>query len=289
MEPDTTTLDAQSYRQAMDWSLVLLSQGVENMIAWSQDRHRWFLTIQSADHDSAQQAIQLYESENRRWPWRREILHPGLLFDWASLAWLALLLFFAWLDHTQSHFRALGILDVRAVSHGQWWRLFTAIWLHADAAHLAANASIGFVLLGLAMGRYGTGVGLLGAYLAGVGGNLLGWLVTAGPRYSLGASGMVMGALGLLAMQSWPVWLHFRHAAKSFIGSVAAGIMLFVLLGLTPGTDIIAHAGGFGAGLLLGAVFNLLPGLARRPLLNFVAGLILASLVVYPWWRALNH
>jgi len=273
----------------MDWSLVLLSQGMENMVDWSEDRASWFLVIPSVQQDLAREAIRLYEAENRRWPWRREIFQPGLLFDWVSLAWMTLVVFFAWLDTTRMDLHGPGILDAQAIGRGQWWRLFTAIWLHADAAHLAANASIGFVLLGLAMGRYGTGLGLLAAYLAGLGGNLVAWLTAFGPRHSLGASGLVMGALGLLAVQSWPVWSRSPHTARFFVGSVAAGAMLFALLGLTPGTDIVAHAGGFASGLLLGSLLNLAPGLALRPTVNFIAGLMVAGLIVYPWWLALTH
>src|ERR1035437_10950698 len=89
-----------------------------------------------------------------------------------------------------------------ALAHGEWWRLFTATWLHADLAHLAMNMVFGFLFLGLVMGRYGPGVGLLAAYLAGVGGNLAAWLVYGENHRGLGASGVVMGALGLLTIQS---------------------------------------------------------------------------------------
>jgi len=58
-----------------------------------------------------------------------------------------------------------------------------------------ANAGFGLVLLGLAMGVYGTGVGLLAALLAGAGGNAAAWLIDPGHR-SLGASGMVDGLPG---------------------------------------------------------------------------------------------
>ena len=60
----------------------------------------------------------------------------------------------------------------------------------------------GFLFVGLVMGRYGPGVGLLAVYLAGVGGNLAAWLVYGESHRGLGASGMVMGALGLLTVQS---------------------------------------------------------------------------------------
>lgn len=72
-------------------------------------------------------------------------------------------------------------------------------------------------------------VGLLAAYLAGVGGNLATWLVYGDNHRGLGASGMVMGALGLLAAQS--VGLLKRrntNAFRFFAGGIfAGGLCLF--------------------------------------------------------------
>ena len=65
-----------------------------------------------------------------------------------------------------------GIMDSTLAVSGQWWRIFSAMMLHADLGHLAENLAIGIVLFGLAMGRYGTGTGLFAAYLAGAGGNV---------------------------------------------------------------------------------------------------------------------
>src|SRR5690349_9822701 len=110
------------------------------------------------------------------------------------------------------------------VARGQWWRLFTAMWLHADVGHLAANAVFGAILLGFAMGRFGTGTGLLAAYLAGAGGNVLAWLFSLEQHRNLGASGMVMGCLGLLAAQSLSFWRSHPPARKYLISSIGAGI-----------------------------------------------------------------
>jgi hypothetical protein len=158
----------------------------------------------------------------------------------------------------------------------------------ADLSHLATNAVIGLVLLGLAMGRYGTGTGMLAAYLAGAGGNLLAGLISLQTHRSLGASGMVMGSLGLLAVQSFSLWRQTPHARKFILSGVCGGVMLVVLLALTPGTDVMAHLGGFVSGLLLGALLNLVPSVAQRPNANLLSGLAFALLVIVPWWLALR-
>ena len=92
------------------------------------------------------------------------------------------------------------------------------------------------------MGRYGTGAGLLATYLAGAGGNVIAWLLFTGPYRSVGASGMVLGCLGLLAVQSFSLWRQTPHAGKYIVSGIVGGVMLFVLLGLTPGTDVLASS-----------------------------------------------
>ena len=288
MEMETSRIPARSRREAMDWSLVLLSQGIEPVIDYAEDTAAWGLLVSGGDYEHAQEAIRLYQLENRRWPWRREIFQPGLLFDWGSLAWAAMLAIFYWIDH-RADLQTSGIMDCAAASSGQWWRLFTAVWLHADLAHLAGNAVIGFVLLGLAMARFGTGAGLLAAYLAGAGGNVVVWLLSPPSHLSLGASGMVMGALGLLAVQSLSLLSRSTPGWKHRLAGVLGGVMLFVLLGLAPGTDALAHASGFVSGMLLGGLLKLIPRLSQKTIINVFSGLVFVLLVVWPWWLALRH
>ena len=273
----------------MDWSLVLLSQGIEPTIDHAADGAGWGLLVEPAEYERALEVLRQYRLENRGWPWQQRMFQPELLFDWGSLAWVALVTVFAWLSFNQGAVEAAGLMDSTAVGHGQWWRLFTAVWLHANLEHLAANATLGVVLLGLTMGRYGTGVGLLASYLAGVGGNVLAGLLSIGPHRSLGASGMVMGCLGLLAVQSLALWKRSPHGARLLLSGVLGGLLLFILLGLSPGSDLLAHGGGFLCGLLLGGVLSLIPRLPQRGRWNFWAGLVFVVLVVWPWWLALRH
>ena len=65
--------------------------------------------------------------------------------------------------------------------------------------------------------------------------------------------------------------------------------MLFVLLGLTPGTDVVAHFGGFASGLLLGNLLTRFIQVLRKPAANFASALAFVLLVLWPWWLALHH
>ena len=221
IEPAGLRIPARTRREAMELSLVLISQGIEPTIERPDPKNGWGLLVSAQDHDRAVEAIRQYRLENRNWPWQQSMLASGLLFDWASLTWVLLAGFFYWLQ-TRVDLQSSGIMDGLAVSHGQWWRLFTAVWLHGDLGHLCSNLAIGFVLLGLAMGHYGTGLALLAAYLAGAGGNVAGWLFNP-KAHSLGASGMVMGALGLLAAYSTSWRRNMPRAWKFAAAGIGAG------------------------------------------------------------------
>lgn len=284
----------------MDWGLVLASQGLEPTLEPPNEAEGWALSISFHEHQKALEAIRLYEQENRRWPWRREFISPGLLFDWGSLAWVVLLCLFFWAA-PRMDLAAVGVMDNLAISRGQWWRLFTAIWLHADAAHLAGNATIGFLLLGLTMARFGTGAGLLAAYLSGAMGNCIVWLLSSKVRLGLGASGMVLACLGLLAIYSAAPALRSTALrrqpsspsnpalSKQLLGGVAAAAMLFVLLGASPGTDVFTHASSFASGIALGALTLRVPRSPQQAGFNIFCGLSFVILVVLPWWLALQH
>ena len=287
LHPLDALIPVRNRRQAMDWSLVLASQGIEHVIE-QDDATGWRLAVSPADHEKALAQIHQFRQENRHWRWRRPVFQPGLFFDWSSLVWVSLIIFFYAWSETHSGLKPAGMMDGAALTRGEWWRLLTATWLHADLAHLAANAVFGFLFLGLVMGRYGPGVGMLAAYVAGVGGNAFAWLVHGESHRGLGASGVVMGALGLLAIQSLPLLKRPNsNIFKLFAGGIVAGILLFVFLGTSPGTDVVAHFGGFITGLLLGLLLTLSPRLVHRQWINLAAGLLFAALVILPWWWGL--
>jgi membrane associated rhomboid family serine protease len=271
----------------MDWSLVLASQGIEHIID-RDETAGWMLAVAEADHEKALNQIHQYRLENRRWRWRQPVFQPGLFFDWRSLAWVLLNVFFYWCSEARADLRMTGMMDGAALAQGEWWRLFTATWLHADLAHLATNMVFGFIFVGLVLGRYGPGVGLLAAYLAGVGGNLAAWLIYGANHRGLGASGVVMGALGLLTIQSVALLKQRNaNAFRLFASGLFAGVLLFVFLGVNPETDVVAHLGGFIAGLLLGSLLALAPRLTHLPRINLAAGILFAVLVILPWWWSL--
>ena len=285
IEPAHAIIPARSRRQAMDWSLVLLSQGIECIIEHLEEG--WALMVEPQDFERAVAALHQYEIENPGWRWRQELPWPSVVFHWGALVWCLMLAAVYGLDALGgAKLKAVGLMQGDAVLNGAWWRLFTATMLHGDLSHLMANITFGLVVLGLAMARYGAGCALLAAYVAGAGGNLPRALLHL-ETPSLGASGMVMGGLGLLAIQS----LSLRHsnptAGKYIAGGIVGGFMLFVLVGLDPHSDVIAHFGGFVCGLILGGGLTLVSQKALlRQAVNTLAGTALATLILLTWMLA---
>ena len=286
LEAYEVRIPMRSRAQAMDESLTLVSQGISSTIDCDETGN-WGLIVSREDYDRSHGVLEIYRRENRRWPWRQPI-RPAVYFDWGSLAWVGLVCLFALLQGPGVDLQEAGAMDGAAVAHGQWWRLFTAVFLHADFGHLASNAGFGLVLLGLAMGSFGTGNGLLAAYLAGVAGNLFAWILEPTHR-SVGASGMVLGCLGLLAAQSISRDRNNPWAKKSTVAALGAVLMLMLLLGSNPGSDLMAHAGGFVAGAILGGALRWWPRLARSATANVIAGGVFAWLVILTWTLAIRH
>lgn len=135
---------------------------------------------------------------------------------------------------------------------GEWYRLFTAMFLHFGAEHLANN----MILLAAAGGRLEAAVGPI-RYLiiyigSGLAGNLLSFYIslqTGDYAVSAGASGAVFGMIGGL------VWVAVRNKGK-FEGLTTKGLLFMIALCMyygitTAGIDNWAHAGGAVGGLLL--------------------------------------
>lgn len=271
----------------MDWGLVLASQEIEAMIVRTGEG--WGLVVEEPDYQRAQAVLQQYRVENRGWRWKQQLPGSGLVFHWGALVWVAAMAaFYYWTMTAFPQLQGAGMMDNRRVAEGQWWRLFTAITLHENLPHLAANAVTGFLLLGLAMARYGPGVAMLAAFLAGAAGNCADLAVHAEASRSLGASGMVMGALGMLSVHSFSLWRRYRAARFLMLRGAVAGFLILVLMGLAPESDITAHIGGFLTGGVLGLALNAVrPAVWQGGWVNVTGALALAALLTITWRLAL--
>ncbi len=275
----------------MDLSLVLVSQGIDAMIEHESSADVWRLVVAEADLGRAVEAIDRYQRENRRERWRRELPWTGLVFDWRCLAPLLIFILLYVVEATgHGALRSVGAMNGVAVKAGEWWRLVTAVSLHADLGHLAMNLTTGLLLLGLAMGVFGPGLGLLISLLAGAAGNAAGLAFYPANYHGLGASGLIMGALGLLSAQSVALLRHgLTHRQLALRGGLS-GCLLLVLLGFSPeqNTDVLAHVAGFVAGGVLGVAAGWLPSKRdQHPWIDVAAQVTVGGLIGLTWTLAL--
>ena len=119
------------------------------------------------------------------------------------------------------------------VWHGAVWMLITAMFLHANPAHLGGNVLF-LLIFGTSLEEQVSRRKWFVTYFSsGVAGNLA-FLILGGNSVGVGASGAIWGLLA---------------AAGGWKGLV--GMIFFIGLNIFAGGGILAHAGGLVAGLVL--------------------------------------
>jgi rhomboid protease GluP len=291
VKPDSLSevgfLPARSQRQAFDWSLVLLSQGIESTVVRAEPG--WGLELPRAQVRRAVRILRVHRLENRRWSRYFEPLPVGPGFHPGALIWaFGMAIVHLWVAATPLPLVTRGLCDANALAQGEVWRLWTAITLHGDLRHLVGNLIFGVLLLGLAMARWGAGWAQLAALMGGVLGNVLSVVLHGIDHRGLGASGMVMAALGLLVTHP-PASGATGSPPDRWLGrGVFAALLLFVLLGVDPGSDVVAHVGGFLGGLGAGWLLKALPESWRgNRRSNAAAGLVTLLMLGAAWGLAM--
>lgn len=141
------------------------------------------------------------------------------------------------------------------VAAHQWWRLFTAQFLHIGVLHLVSNAVI-IYYMGQFMEPMLGHIRFLAVYLlSGIGGNLLSLAFSSDTAISAGASTALFGLFG--AMTAVGV-RNRNNPTISYLGrqSFVLAVINIVLDLFAPNIDIQGHVGGFIAGFLLAIVFG---------------------------------
>lgn len=287
--PGVRLAPAPTRQMAFDWSLTLASQRIEHSIVYLADSQRWGVFVPEMEASRAGHHIESYCRECAAAPPRPRrprvaeatlrLFHPTLVF------WSVFLIAVHWsAEGARGDLKDLGVMDSERVAQGEWFRLFSAVTLHADVEHLVGNLVGGFLFVGAAATQWGVGLALLLSYLAGASGNALGWGLYEPPHQSLGASGMVFGALGLCLATPY-----FRTPGTGWRRrAVAATVMLFALFGLDPSSDVVAHVGGLLGGVVIGWGIRL--GWRRDGLppdwVDALALVLLGFAILIPWLTA---
>ena len=151
------------------------------------------------------------------------------------------------------------------VLQGQYWRLFTAMFLHLNIIHIGFNMLSLFFVGRAVEVFYGKWRYLVLYLLSGIAGGIL-FLFTSGPSgAAVGASGAIFGVFGALGVFYIVNRKSLGAYGRGAIGNWLFWIGLNLVFGLTN-TDIAltAHIGGLVAGMLLAFVLVPRLGTSRR-------------------------
>ena len=149
-----------------------------------------------------------------------------------------------------------GALFGPLVAEGQYWRLFTAMFLHIGVVHLLFN-SFSLFIFGRAVEQIFGLVRFLVTYiLAGLAGSIASY--TFNPAVlAAGASGAIFGILGALVAYFVVQREVFGRLGQRELTSILFLAAMNLLYGFTtPGVDNWAHIGGFVAGFVLGLLLS---------------------------------
>jgi rhomboid protease GluP len=284
-------------------AFVLHAVGIGSAIA--RDTGGYALLVEEGAALAALEHLRRYEIERaaqRRPPPPPQQLHPNA---WAGSLVFALIVVGVAFIVANGLWRLdafdVGDLDAGRVRAGQWWRVWTALTLHLDGPHLAANTVAGVWFGYLAARLLGTGRAwlliVLGAGLA----NGIEAVIAPASHRAVGASTAVFTALGLLSGYSWATRQAYSQRWALRWGPLVAGLVLLAWTGtggkslddptsdVGQSVDVAAHVLGFAVGLLSGASVSLARvGSVLNRMPQPLAGLLALAVIVVSWARALG-
>ncbi|MHC4663342.1 MAG: rhomboid family intramembrane serine protease [Planctomycetota bacterium] len=183
------------------------------------------------------------------------------------------------------------------IDRGEWWRIFTASFLHYGYVHLLFNMFMIFILGRYIHGLYGKKHFLIAYVFSALTGGLSTYIFQQSGRISIGASTAILGLFGLMFVFGLRNRSLIPARFKKLFGIFILP-WIFIIIGIGfvfPGIDNAGHIGGFAGGILAGLFIrpSILPGKPEKArsialhaayicsILLFIGGLIF---VARPFW-----
>ena len=268
MQPTPSLVRATPHRRIAElWVFALEREGIAAVVAPSGDvwvvmcdfeaSERAKIVLEEIDAEDPESettpgAPEAEEDDDER-PAPRPLPLPGWGRSWAgaTCGWL-LLVFYGVTGAADpaSRWFARGAADAEVVWR-EPWRAVTALTLHADMAHVLSNAAAILIFMTAASWRLGPGASVAVVLGASAVANLLSAGLYGSGVTSVGASTAAFAALGLLGALA----ITDPARRRGVWVVIAASLALLGFLGTSPGSDVLAHATGWGCGLALGLPF----------------------------------
>ena len=255
-----THLTNLTEKQTNLFILVLESQGIK--VDFIRNETDFDLLIDEKDVDSAINAITKFHRENLKLNDQNEMDLFSMPLEKSVMIFAVLVLTAIYSGSVYADNQRKIIMEYGAsalyILNGEYYRIVTALMLHAGVEHLAGNIA-GLLTFGIPVCTMaGSGAGLLLLIVSGAAGNLVNAYMYRTAHLSIGASTSVMGAAGILVAFQTIKKFRISGITPRIIIPIGAGAALLGMLSGGKNTDISAHFFGFIAGLVLGLIFSFL-------------------------------
>lgn len=161
---------------------------------------------------------------------------------------MSLLTLFFWLA-PQSLSSLMPSVREQVFTNGQFWRLFTAMFAHADIEHLLSNMYMLWIFSYFVFGYFGSKIFPLLSLLLGALINAFAILTYPAKTELIGASGLVYFLGGLWLTLYFLIQRQYRPLNRT-LRVVGIALMIFVPSEFVPSTSYRTHAIGFAIGTI---------------------------------------
>ena len=181
----------------------------------------------------------------------------------------------------------MGAMQPIAVADGQFWRLFTAMFLHAGLLHVALNAYFFWLFGRMVEASFGRTwmvlIYVVAGFLASVASYAFGPVTTL----AVGASGAISGVFGAFIAYNYRRRQHAMNAANLRLALTVIVLNAVIAIGYSS-IDWRAHVGGLVAGFALGYLADSSGPARQRAVVRFagVATLVVIGIALVLWRTA---
>lgn len=181
-----------------------------------------------------------------------KVVITWLLLAINIIVWVLMQLVGGFLNQDVDLLLRFGAMFGPLIATGEYWRFFTAMFLHAGIIHLFFNCFALFIFGRLVEGVYGYTRFTAIYLLAGLSGGVLSYMFNR-TAIAVGASGAIFGILGALAAYFLVHRNTFGDMGRRNLTGLATIAAINLAIGLLiPNIDNWAHFGGLAGGFVMG-------------------------------------
>ncbi len=288
---DQTLCNTDNLTLISSWSLVLDAVNIPHQII--EENSGFSIIVMEEYAEEAQFHLQSFIHENTNWPPVKtaatgvssSIQPPSIIL----MSALAIFYFITGPWSMHSIWFQNGAGDAGAIlQKGQYYRLVTALTLHADLTHLLGNFFLGGVMVHFLCKSAGPGIGFLAILFSATLGNFINVVLHGDDHLFVGFSTAVFASVGIMSMLSY-------HSTKGGTGNHAliplmAGAALLAMTGSSgERTDLGAHLFGLFSGFAAGRILSLaqITQLRSSLFLQTVLFLFSSTIIFFCWYLAM--